>query len=298
MEFQTLGIVGGGFMGKSIAQKVAASGIDVVVLEVSREQAAHAREELAAMLDAELAKWGITASEKKALLARVRFSDDVHELAGTDMIIETVTEDLACKRDVMRRLGEICPPDRVFITNTSTLSITEIASASGRADRVVGMHFMHSVSQSPIVEVVRGAETSDATVATAHELARALGKTIIPVFESPGNVVTRAIIPFLNEAMYLVLEGVAAAEDVDRAIRLGYEFKMGPLEYADRVGLDTVLGWMEHLWRELGDFKYRPCPLLRKLVRAGHLGRKRGRGFFRWVDGQRVAGSAPGELAP
>ncbi len=297
MEFQKLGIVGGGFMGKSIAQKVAASGIDVVVLEVSKPQAERAREELAASLDAEMAKWGITAAEKQALLARVCFTDRIADLAATDMIIETVTEDLATKQDVMRRLGATCPPDRVFITNTSTLSITEIASASGRPDRVVGMHFMHSVTQSPIVELVRGAETSDATTATALELARTLGKTVIRVFESPGYVVTRAMIPFLNEAMYLVLEGVATAEDVDLGIRLGYEFKMGPLEYSDRVGLDKVLGWMEHLWRELGDFKYRPCPLLRKLVRAGHLGRKSGRGFFVWVDGERVS-AAPAESRP
>jgi 3-hydroxybutyryl-CoA dehydrogenase len=296
MEFQKLGVVGGGFMGKSIAEKVAASGIDVVVLEVSKEQASRSRDELAANLDEELAKWGITASEKKALLARVRFTDDIRELAATDMVIETVTEDLARKQDVMRRLGAICPPDRIFITNTSTLSITEIASASGRPDRVVGMHFMHPVTRSPIVEVVRGQETSDATTARALELARALGKTVIPVFESPGYVATRAIIPFLNEAMHLVLEGVATPEDVDKAIQLGYEFKMGPLEYADRVGLDKVLGWMEHLWRELGDFKYRPCPLLRKLVRAGHLGRKSGRGFFLWKDGVRVAGP-PGEAS-
>lgn len=284
-------------MGKSIAEKVAASGIDVVVLEVSKEQASRARDELAANLDAELAKWGITASEKKALLARVRFTDEMRELADTDMVIETVTEDLKTKQDVMRRLGAVCPPDRIFITNTSALSITEIASASGRPDRVVGMHFMHPVTQSPIVEVVRGQETSDATTAKALELARALGKTVIPVFESPGYVATRAIIPFLNEAMHLVLEGVATAEDVDLAIRLGYEFKMGPLEYADRVGLDKVLGWMEHLWRELGDLKYRPCPLLRKLVRAGHLGRKSGRGFFVWVDGVRRAGP-PQEASP
>jgi 3-hydroxybutyryl-CoA dehydrogenase len=297
MEFQKLGVVGGGFMGKSIAQKVAASGIDVVVLEVSKSQAERAREELAASLDAEMAKWGITAAEKKALLARVCFTDRIGDLATTDMIIETVTEDLATKQDVMHRLGATCPPDRVFITNTSTLSITEIASASGRPDRVVGMHFMHSVTQSPIVELVRGAETSDATTATALELARTLGKTVIRVFESPGYVVTRAMIPFLNEAMYLVLEGVATAEDVDLGIRLGYEFKMGPLEYSDRVGLDKVLGWMEHLWRELGDFKYRPCPLLRKLVRAGHLGRKSGRGFFVWVDGERVS-AAPAESRP
>jgi 3-hydroxybutyryl-CoA dehydrogenase len=295
VEFRKLGVVGGGFMGRSIAQKVASTGIDVVVLEQSDALAAAARDELDASLDAEIAKWGITAAERRALLARVRFTATLDDLADADMVIETVTEDLARKQEVMRRLGAACPPDRIFITNTSTLSITEIASASGRPDRVVGMHFMYPVPQSPIVEVVRGAETSDAAFATALELARALNKTVIEVFESPGYVVTRAMIPFLNEAMYLVLEGVASAGNVDRAIRLGYQFKMGPLEYADRVGLDKVLGWMEHLWRELGDFKYRPCPLLRKHVRAGHLGRKTGRGFFQWENGERVEARAAEE---
>lgn len=293
MEIRKLGIVGGGYMGKSIAQKVAASAIDVVVLEVSDEMAARARSGLAASLDQELAKWGITASEKKVILNRVVFTADIQLLAGTDLVIETVTEDLASKKDVMRRLGEVCPPDRVFITNTSTLSITEIAAASGRPDRVIGMHFMHPVTRSPIVEVVRGAETSDATLAVANALAGTLDKKVIPVFEYPGYVVTRTMLPFLNEAMHIVMEGVATPDDVDTALRLGYEFKMGPLEYADRVGLDKVLGWMDHLWRELGDFKYRPCPVLRKLVRAGHLGRKSGRGFFRWVEGERMRAPAP-----
>jgi len=294
VEFRKLGVVGGGFMGRSIAEKVAASGIDVLVLEQSDALAVAAREELASSLDAEIAKWGITTAERRALLARVRFTATLADLADADMVIETVTEDLARKQEVMRRLGAACPPDRIFITNTSTLSITEIASASGRPDRVVGMHFMYPVPRSPIVEVVRGAETSNATFATALELARALDKQVIEVFESPGYVATRAMIPFLNEAMHIVLEGVASAADVDRAMRLGYQFKMGPLEYADRVGLDKVLGWMDHLWRELGDFKYRPCPLLRKHVRAGHLGRKSGRGFFEWANGERVDPGAAG----
>ena len=288
MEFRRLGIVGGGLMGRSIAQKVASSGIDVVALEVSEARARAAREELAASLDEELAKWGITASEKKVVLGRVSFVTDLPALAGTNMVIETVGEDLGAKRDVMRRLGEACPPEMIFITNTSTLSISEIAAASGRPDRVVGMHFMYPVPRSPIVEVVRGNETSDATLEVAMELARVLEKTAIQVFEYPGFVATRAIIPFLNEAMHIVMEGVASAEDVDLALRLGYEFKVGPLEYADRVWLDRVLSWMEHLFRELGDVKYRPCPLLRKLVRAGRLGRKSGRGFFAWENGERV----------
>ncbi|MBI5711690.1 MAG: NAD(P)-binding domain-containing protein [Candidatus Eisenbacteria bacterium] len=288
MEIRKLGIVGGGSMGKSIAEKVASNGIDVTVVEVSEAKALRAREELAAGLEHELQKWGITQSEKKVVLSRVTFVADLARVAGTDLVIETVHEDLEAKKDVMRRLEEVCPPERIFITNTSTLSITEIAAASGRPDKVVGVHFLYPVTTSPIVEIVRAVETSDHTFATAVALARVLDKTVIEVFDSPGFVMTRAVLPFLNEAMSLVMEGVASAEDVDRALQLGYEFKFGPLEYADRVGLDKVMGWMEHLFRELGDVKYRPCPLLRKMVRAGYLGRKSGRGFFLYEGHRRV----------
>ena len=289
MEFHSVGIVGGGFVGKSLAQKVASKGIHVTVLERTEATAAHAREGLVANLDAELAKWGITASDKKLVLDRVAFTTDTARMAATDIVIEAVQEQLEAKKGAMRQLAAVCPPERVFVTNTSTLSITEIATASGRPDRVIGMHFMFPVTSTPIVEVVRGADTSDETFATALALAGVLDKTPITVFESPGYVVTRAILPMLNESMHIVLEGVASAADVDQAIRLGYEFKLGPLEYSDRMGLDRVLGWLEHLFRETGDVKYRPCPLLRKLVRAGHLGRKTGRGFFRYQGHQRLA---------
>lgn len=291
MEFRKIGIVGGGSMGRSIAEKLASSGIEVAVLELSAEQAAASRVALEASLDAELAKWGLTVSEKQVLLSRVQFGVDRAALADVDLAIESVNESLTQKTEVMRMLGGLLPPDRVIVTHTSTLSITEIAAASGRPANVIGMHFMYPVPKSPIVEVVRGRETSDATLAVARGLADALGKSPIEVFEYPGYVVTRAMIPFLNEAMHIVMEGVASAEDVDRALALGYDFKMGPLEYADRVGLDKVLGWMEHVFRELGELKYRPAPLLRQLVRAGHLGRKSGRGFFHW-DGSTRGSSA------
>lgn len=300
MEFRKLGIVGGGTMGRSLAEKVASNGIDVVLVEITHEKAAQARAELTASLDRELEKWGITASEKKVVLSRVRFVADMHadaqcraELATCDMVIETVQEDLEAKKEVMRRLGQVCPPDRIFITNTSTLSITEIAAASGRPDRVLGMHFLRPVTRTPVVEVIRGVETSDETFELAMALAKALEKTPVMVFEYPGYITTRVLLPMVNEAMYVVMEGVASAKDVDLAMRLAYEFKVGPLEYADRVGLDKIMSWMEHLFRELGDIKYRPCPLLHKLVRAGRLGRKTGRGFFVYEDQQRV--DAPAE---
>lgn len=288
VDFRKITLVGGGFMGRSLAQKMASCGIDVTVLEVSEDRIAEARAAMTASLDDELRKWGITASEKKVVLSRVTFTTDPTQAADCELAIEAVPEDLALKQAVMLRLDAVCAPGTVFVTSTSTLSVTEIAAASGRSDRVVGMHFMHPVTRSPIVEIVRGSDTSQQTFERATLLARALDKTLIEVFEYPGYVVTRAILPFVNEAMHICMEGVASAEDVDLALRLGYDFKMGPLEYADRIGLDTMLGWMEHMFRELGDFKYRPCPLLRKMVRAGHLGRKSGRGFFEWKGSERV----------
>ena len=294
MEIRKVSIVGGGLLGRSLAQKVASCGIDVGVLEVSEERALQSREELIANLDDELRKWGITASEKKAILSRIQFTTDPMQVADCGLLVEAVPDDLPLKQAVMLRMGALCPPDIIFITSTSTVSVTEIAAASGRADRVVGMHFMHPVTSSPIVEMVRGSETSDASIARARAFATSLDKTVIEVFEYPGYVVTRAILPFVNEAMHIVMEGVASAADVDLAIQMGYEFKLGPLEYADRVGLDTMLGWMDHLFHELGDFKYRPCPLLRQMVRAGRLGRKSGRGFFEYEGNERVR--SPREL--
>jgi 3-hydroxybutyryl-CoA dehydrogenase len=296
VEFRKLGIVGGGFMGRSLAQKVASSGIDVKVLEVSEQRAKQSREELVANLDEELAKWGITASEKKATLARISYTTDPVAMVGSEVIFEVVPEELALKQSVLQRLDGVVDPGVVFVTSTSSISVTEIAARSGRPDRVVGMHFMHPVTKSRIVEVVRGSATSNATFDRAVGLAKTLDKTYIEVFEYPGYVVTRAMLPLLNEAMHIVMEGVSSAEDVDLALKLGYEFKIGPLEYIDRIGLDTVLRWMEHLFRELGELKYRPCPLLRKMVRAGYLGRKCGRGFFLWKGSERVRSIVTAEV--
>lgn len=199
-------------------------------------------------------------------------------------MVEAVPEDLALKAAIFQELDRACPPEDILASNTSTLSVTEIAALTKRPDRVIGLHFLHPVPKVPLVEVVRGLATSDATYRSSLEFVRMLGKTGIEVFESPGYVTTRVMLPFLNEAMHVVMEGVASAEAVDTSMKLGYGLPVGPLQLADRMGLDEVRRWMQYLFDELGDVKYRPCPLLRKMIRAGHLGVKSGRGFFEYDE--------------
>jgi 3-hydroxybutyryl-CoA dehydrogenase len=276
-------------MGLGLAQTAASKGFEVIFKEPSREGVERAFEELEQALDREIERWAITVSEKKAWLSRIRGTDSYNELLSCELVIEAIQEDLEKKCALFQELDIIFPDGRVFVTNTSTLSVSQIANATKRRERVIGMHFLRPVPRRSLVEIVRGVETSDETYRTAREFAEELGKTAIEVFEYPGYVTTRVILPLLNEAMHVVMEGVASAEDIDKAMRLGYDLPAGPLEMADRMGLDEVLTWMERLLRELGDPKYRPCPLLRKLVRAGHLGEKTGKGLFRYdEEGKRI----------
>jgi len=283
---RTVGIVGGGTMGQGIAITCAASGLDVLLRERSPEQAARSLEEISHALEKDIAKWRRTESEKRAILARIRTVEAMEALEAAHLVVESVPEDLELKAAIFEELDRVCPPEDILATNTSTLSVTEIAARTRRSDRVIGLHFLQPVPKVPLVEVVRGLGTSDQTFQAALEFVRVLGKTGVEVFEYPGYVTTRVILPFLNEAMHVVMEGVATPEAVDTSMKLGYGLPVGPLALADRMGLDEVSRWMQYLFDELGDLKYRPCPLLRKMIRAGRLGVKSGKGFFEYdADG-------------
>ncbi len=284
MTIRCVGIVGGGSMGQGIAITCAAAGLDVLLCEKDAALAAAAVAGIGEELDRDIAKWRRTESEKRAVLARVRSVERLAALEAAQIVIEAVPEDLELKTAIFQELDRACPPEDILATNTSTLSVTEIGARTRRPDRVIGLHFLLPVPRVPLVEMVRGLATSDATFSASQEFVRLLGKTGVEVFESPGYVTTRGILPFLNEAMHIVMEGVASAEAVDTSMKLGYGLPIGPLALADRMGLDEVNRWMQYLFDELGDLKYRPCPLLRKMIRAGHLGVKTGKGFFEYPE--------------
>ncbi|MBI5730909.1 MAG: NAD(P)-binding domain-containing protein [Ignavibacteriales bacterium] len=275
-------IIGGGVMGQGIAQTIANAGVDVLLIEKSEEQLERAKENLTATMEREIARWALTQSEMKSVLNRIKWTTELSEIPECDIIIEAVDENYDLKKKIFKELDLIAKPETIFISNTSTLSLTKIAEVTNRRDKIIGMHFLNPVPKVPLVELVRALETSDRTVEIIKKFASRIGKTAVPVYEYPGFVTTRAIVPLLNEAMHILLEGLASAKDIDTAMRLGYNFKVGPLEMADTMGLDEVLAWMETLWSTLGEPRYRPCPILRKLVRERKLGKKTGEGFFKY----------------
>jgi len=275
-------IIGGGVMGQGIAQTIANAGVDVLLIEKSEEQLERAKENLTATMEREIARWALTQSEMKSVLNRIKWTTELSEIPECDIIIEAVDENYDLKKKIFKELDIIAKPEAIFISNTSTLSLTKIAEVTNRRDKIIGMHFLNPVPKVPLVELVRALETSDRTVEIIKKFASRIGKTAVPVYEYPGFVTTRAIVPLLNEAMHILLEGLATAKDIDTAMRLGYNFKVGPLEMADSMGLDEVLAWMETLWSTLGEPRYRPCPILRKLVRERKLGKKTGEGFFKY----------------
>jgi 3-hydroxybutyryl-CoA dehydrogenase len=277
-------VIGAGTMGRGISQLIASKGIDVILIERDSDKAQLARQKLEETMDAEIERWTMTESEKKAILSRTTVTKEIDSAIYGDIVIEAITESLVAKQNLLKKIDQICDPETVFVTNTSALSITEIAEVTHRQEKVIGMHFLNPVPKIPLVEIVRGLKTSDETSILIKEFSETLDKTAVEVYEYPGYITTRVIVPMINEAMYILMEGVASAEHIDTAVRLGYNFSKGPLSIADMIGLDELMAWMETLFRELGESKYRPCPLLRKLVRAGHLGVKTGKGFFEYPN--------------
>jgi 3-hydroxybutyryl-CoA dehydrogenase len=290
MAVKKIGVIGGGTMGQGIAEMLAVKGIDVLLVERTPDKLEWAWNSIVISLDKQIEKWAITIAEKKLILSKIQCVSDWNLLADVDMVIETITEDADFKNEVFSKLDEVCPADIILASNTSTLSLTEMASNTKRPERVIGMHFLHPVAKIPLVEIIRGLQTSDETFATTKQFVEEqITKKAVTVYESPGFVTTRLICILINEAMHALSEGVASAEDIDSAMRIGYDFHHGPLEMADRFGLDSVLYALDRMFREFGELKYRPSFLLKKMVRAGKLGTKTGQGFFRYnKDGDRI----------
>jgi 3-hydroxybutyryl-CoA dehydrogenase len=292
MAQATIVIIGAGIMGQGLAEAIATSGNDVTLIDKTTKLAERGIKGISESIDREIERWGLTKSDKKAILSRVTPSSDLSEAEEAEIVIEAIPEDLELKRALFEKLDKICNDEAIMITNTGTLSISEIGATTERPQEIIGMHFLNPVTKIPLVEIVRGLKTSDATFEKAVKFAELLDKKWITVHEYPGYVTTRIIVPLLNEAMHVLMEGVASAEDIDKAMKLGFGFNVGPLTLADMMGLDVVMSWMENLIDELSDHKYNPCPLLRKLVRAGHLGVKTGSGFFEWdKEGNKLNGT-------
>jgi 3-hydroxybutyryl-CoA dehydrogenase len=284
----TLGVIGGGQMGQGIAQIAAQAGISVTIVDAAVDFAEAAVGKLRKQLDRLVEKGKLDGAGRDQVMARLRPGGSLSDLATCDFVIEAAPEKESLKIDLFKNLGSICRDDAILASNTSSISITKIGAASGRPDRVIGMHFMNPVPVMKLVEIVRGLPTSDATVETTTALAHRFGKTTIGARDIPGFIVNRMLIPLLNEACYGLYEGLGSAQDIDTGVRLGLNHPMGPLELGDLIGLDTCLAIAEVLQRELGDDKYRPCPLLRQYVAAGWLGRKVGRGFYEYdTQGQK-----------
>ncbi len=280
-DVRKIAVMGAGTMGAGIAQTCAAAGYQVVMRDIDQKFVDGGFRRIRDPLMKRVEKGKMTQAEVDGLVSKIRGTVDLKDaLSGAQVVIEAVFEKMEVKREIYAEMDRVAAPDVVFASNTSSLSITEMANVTKRADRVVGMHFFNPAPVMKLVEVIRGSETSDATVALAKDLCVKLGKEPVEVKEAPGFVVNRLLVPMMNEAFNLLQEGVASAEDIDKAMKLGTNMPMGPFELADYTGIDIGLDVMEVLYRETGDPKFRPSPLLRKYVRAGRLGRKTGRGVY------------------
>jgi 3-hydroxybutyryl-CoA dehydrogenase len=284
MSIEHIGVIGAGQMGRGIAQLAASRGLDVTLVDSGRDLAERGRSVIAQQLARLAEKQKITAAERDQTLAHIR-SADIYggELESVDFVVEAATENFEVKREIFSALDQACRGGVILATNTSSISITAIGAVVKRPDRVIGMHFMNPPPLMKLVEIIRGLPTSDATYEATRALAERLGKETVTSRDIPGFIVNRILMPMLNEACFALFEGIAVVEDIDKAVNLGLNHPMGPFTLMDLIGLDTTLAILEVLHRELGDPKYRPCPLLRQYVAAGWLGRKTGRGFHQYA---------------
>lgn len=280
MRIDTVGVIGAGTMGSGIAQLCATCGLDVVMVDISDAAIAKGLATIGTSLERLITKEKITAADKEAALARIRTSTNYEDLRGAHLVIEAATENLELKMRILRQLDTLLAPQTLVATNTSSISITQLAAVTSRADRFIGMHFFNPVPMMALVEIIRGLQTSVATHDAVRALAQRLGKTPITVKNSPGFVVNRLLVPMINEAFFVLAEGLASPEDIDAGMKLGCNHPIGPLALADMIGLDVCLAVMNVFFAEFNDSKYRPCPLLKEMVAAGYLGRKTGRGVY------------------
>ena len=280
MSIQSVGIIGAGTMGNGIAQACAVSGLNVVMVDISDAAVQKGLATISSSLDRLIKKEKMTEAEKSAALGRIKTSTQYQDFQSTQMVIEAATENYELKLKILKQLDGIVSKDTIIASNTSSISITQMAAEVSQPERFIGMHFFNHVPMMALVEIIRGLQTSDATHALVQDMAKALGKEPITVKNAPGFVVNRILVPMINEAFFVLAEGLATPEDIDAGMKLGCNHPIGPLALADMIGLDTCLAIMEVYFDNFNDSKYRPCPLLREMVAAGYLGRKSGRGVY------------------
>jgi 3-hydroxybutyryl-CoA dehydrogenase len=280
MNIKTVGVIGAGTMGNGITQVCAAAGLKVTMQDINTEQVEHGLTTIAGSLDRMIKKEKISVAEKDATLANIDTATSFDALAQVDIVIEAATENESLKLSIFEQLDQACKAEAILASNTSSISLTRIAGATGRAGQVIGMHFMNPVPMMALVEVIRALQTTDQTYQAVHELSEFIGKVPVEAKDSPGFVANRILIPMINEAAYVYNEGLASAEGIDEIMKLGMAHPMGPLMLADLIGLDTCYAVIKVLHEGFGDSKYRPCPVWQQMVDAGYLGRKSGRGFY------------------
>jgi len=293
------GIVGCGSMGQDIALLVSRHGIDVIFLEITEEKVKEAFNELNRKLDAMINRWGLTSSEKRAVLSRIKGGTDYNLFKKCGIAIECISSHgyersvFNIKKEIFKKIENVVSTDTIIATNSSTIVISELASALQHPERAVGIHFLSPANTVRIIEVERSLKTSDEAFERVKKFARTIDKKVITVNESPGNISTRLIIPLINEACEILMEGVATIEEIDETMRFGFGMQLGPFELADKSGLDKLDTWMDNLYEEFGDRRFKPSPLIKRLVRAGHLGRISGEGFYKYSDGKKIIPKKP-----